>query len=113
MVVVLFGLNMTAVCAQSDEAKPTKQFAPRQTDAVAEAVNAPAVAAKKSAAQATKQGPGKGSQEQLVDLDLNRSMGRLDDLERRVYAMERGNRFLEDEVRNLDRELDDLKRSIR
>ena len=48
---------------------------------------------------------------QLVNLDVSRLNARIYELERRVQDLERENRFQNDRISNLDRELDDVRRS--
>jgi hypothetical protein len=49
----------------------------------------------------------------LVDLDMNRSLNRLEDLERRVSSIERNDRYTDDRLRSMDRDVDDIKRRMR
>jgi hypothetical protein len=49
----------------------------------------------------------------LVDLDMNRSINRLEDLERRVSSIERNDRYTDDRLRSIDRDVDDIKRRMR
>ena len=50
------------------------------------------------------------SKDELINLESAFTKTRLDDLERRIVSIEREFRFLEEQVRNIDRSVDDLKR---
>jgi len=54
--------------------------------------------------------PAASSNEKLVDLDSSRAKTRIDDLERRVSQLERDQRFQDERIRNLDREINELRR---
>jgi len=52
----------------------------------------------------------KAEEEGLVDTRMSQAITRIDDLERRVTALEREKRFLDERIRMMDRTIDDLRR---
>lgn len=48
--------------------------------------------------------------EQLVDIELSTMETRVNDLERRLQALERDRKFSEDKIRSLERQVNDLRR---
>jgi cell division protein FtsB len=97
---------------EEDVAAPTKNVSSEKLAARKE-MDRKASAAAKKAVPVHKHDPSQNSKEHLVDLDVERSMGRIDSLERRISAQDREMRSMSDSIRSLSRDVDDLKRRTR
>ncbi len=51
--------------------------------------------------------------EELMDMGMNRNSSKLDELERRIVALEREQRSVDSRLRMVDRAVDDVRRQIR
>jgi hypothetical protein len=129
--IILTGLVVMCVCltvayAQNEDQNPDEAIAVKKKDAVEPVKKIPAektavrkreerevAAASHAAVPIRKQNSAKSPEEQLIDLDMERSMGRIDELERRISAQDREMRSMSDNIRSLSRDVDDLKRRMR